>query len=186
MKMRYWGFSLLELNVAIVIAALMMFAVFQVIASGMRFQSQSRINARLAALAQKIIELKRLEVFEKGSANQPLPASPAARLTFPAPDDEFGYEVTYYNYESYSFPPDIKIWIFPLSWPDSDKKMYLIAMKVVVDGPVIPGGSRRADYRSIQVVTLMQYPVYQNSNPPTSNTMHCLPPPNPTVPIGMP
>ncbi|MGV8125130.1 MAG: PilW family protein [Candidatus Xenobiia bacterium LiM19] len=186
MQMRYRGLSLIELNVAIVIAALVMFAAFQIIASGMRLQSQSRINARLAALAQKAIEQKRLEVFQTGSANQPLPVTPSGRQTFTAPDGEFGYEVTYYNYETYSFPPDIKIWFIPLSWPDPDKKMYLIAMKVVVDGPVVPGGGRRADYRKVEVVTLMHYPVYQNSSPPTSNTMHCLPPPSPLIPIGMP
>ncbi|MHC9544042.1 MAG: PilW family protein [Vulcanimicrobiota bacterium] len=186
MKMRYRGLSLIELNVAIVIAALVMFAAFQIIASGMRFQSQSRINARLAALAQKAIEMKRLEVFQTGSANQPLPASPSGRQTFTAPDGEFGYEVTYYNYESYSFPPDIKIWFIPLCWPDPDKTMYLIAMKVVVDGPVVPGAGRRADYRKVEVVTLMHYPVYKSSTAPTSNTMHCLPPPSPLIPIGMP
>lgn len=187
MNRRYAGLSLLELNVAIVVAALIMFAVFQLIASGMRLQSANVVNGRLAALAQKAIELKRLEVFEKGSANQPLPSSPSGRQAFTAPDDEYGYDVTYYTYEKpFAFPPDVKLVIIPISWPDPNKAMYMIAMKVVVDGPLASGGAKRAFYRSVQVVTLMQYPVYRSATPPSSNVMYPLPAPTPLIPIGMP
>jgi len=178
------GLSLIELNVAIVVAALMMFAVFQVIASGMRLQSKSRVNARLAALAQKQMELQRLDVFNAGKARQKLES--ISRKAFDAPDGEYGYEVTYYNYEQYSFPPDIKFWIIPLSWPDQDKTMYLIAMKVTVDGPVAPGGMARPDYRKVEVVTLMHYPVYQSNEAPASEDMHSPLAPNPPAPISMP
>jgi type II secretory pathway pseudopilin PulG len=180
------GLSLIELNVAIVVAALMMFAVFQVIASGMRLQSKSRVNAKLASLTQRTIEMQRLEVFKSGSSKQSLKTSNIARKAFDAPDDEFGYEVTYYNYEQYSFPPDIKFLFIPISWPDPDKTMYLIAMKVAVDGPVAPGGIARPDYRKVEVVTLMHYPIYQSNEAPASGDLHCLPPPNPLIPISMP
>ena len=183
------GFSLLELCVAIVVLTFVLFYMFQLIASGLRYQTQCRINAKLAMLAQKALEHERLEVFQYGSSNQPLPSAPPTRVRFPVPDNLFGYVVTYYTYEALEYPPDITIWILPLSSPDADKTMYIIAIKVDVDGPIDPGGGRQTGYRSIQVITLMHYPGYRSSSPPISNTMPAnlhTAPPNPDIPVGMP
>jgi hypothetical protein len=188
MRRKFRGLSLLELTISIVVAALVIFSLFQLITSGLRYQAQSRISAKLTWLTQSALEMTRMEAFSYARAGSPLPATPSARRTFPAPDSEFGYRVTYYDYKSFEYPPHITILLIPVSWPDPDKTMYLIAIHIIVDGPVGAGSVKQTGYKSVQVVSLMHYPVYKSASPPTSNVMPASlrPASNPDIPIPMP
>ncbi len=192
---RQQGLSLLELSIAIVIAALVLFSVFRLIVTGVRSQAQSRVSAKVTALAQKALEETRLVVYNLGSTGNLLPAATSTRKPFDPPDEAFGYTVAFYKYQSFSFPPDLdfKPPLLPtihISSPDPDKTMYMIAIQVTADGPLAPDGiTRRTGYKSLQVITLMHYPVYQSSIPPITTMMPPSlhpPPPVPAVPIGMP
>ena len=175
------GLSLLELCIAIVVAALVLFAVFEIITTGMRCQARSRTSLRLAALAQKALETTRLTiVYPNGAANTALPSSPMSRVRFTAPDEAYGYKITFYNFEKYDFPPDITIiYTVPVIFlpfvkdldPDPNQTTYLIAVKAEVDGPTQSDGVTPATgYREMEVVTLMHYDGYTNASPPASNT----------------
>jgi prepilin-type N-terminal cleavage/methylation domain-containing protein len=194
---RQRGLSLLELSIAIVIAALVLFSVFRLIVTGVRSQAQGRVSAKVTALAQKALEETRLVVYNLGRTGNLLPAAPTTRKPFDPPDEAFGYTVAFYKYKSFSFPPDLDfdsplplVPTIHISSPDPDKTMYMIAIQVTADGPLAPDGiTRRTGYKSLQVITLMHYPVYQSSIPPTTTMMppSLHPPPHlPAVPIGMP
>jgi hypothetical protein len=186
-RARQRGLSMLELCIAIVIAAFVLFCVFELIATGMRSQAQSRISATLTSLAQKALEKTRLDVYDSGIAGSILTDSPANGIRFQSPNDMFFYRVTYYQYEQVDYPQLTILFLSSSSHPE--RAMYIVAVQIVVNGPLKPDGITKLNgYRSMQVLTLMQYPGYRSSTPPASNPM---PPgliavPAPAASIGMP
>jgi len=184
---RQRGLSLLELCIAVVIAALVLFFVFQLIATGIRSQAQSRVSATLTSLAQRALEETRLDVYHHGMAGGSLSDIPLPGTAFSPPYDMFRYLVTYYQYERMNYPQLHVLFLTSASHPE--KAMYLVAVRLVVNGPVKPDGvTTLTGYRSMQIVTLMHYPGYQSASPPTANTMPAAlkPVPVPACSIGMP
>jgi type II secretory pathway pseudopilin PulG len=180
MKRKQAGLSMLELVISILIVAMLLFSVFELITSGTRFQLHSKNAAKASALCQKILEEKRLFLIEYPGPAAPIPNEGWAY--FPAPDNEYRYSTDYYNYQRMYFP-------FPDGLgQDPDKTMYIVALKVTVEGP-LRNGTPLLGFRQISALSLVTASKYQGSTAIASSDMPSSihpPPPTPMLNIALP
>lgn len=183
MRKRSAGFNLLELVISILIITLMMFSVFQLLTSGMRYQTQSREATRLVALSQKEMEHARFMAFEKLEWPE-IPLHNQPFIACSPPDSDYRYCVNYYNFQVMRYPPES-----PAGADDPAKRRYVIAVNVIVEGPCDSGGAPRVGFRQLSLLSLIHAAGYEGAQPPASQdlpgTIHP-PPPTPMIPIFLP
>jgi prepilin-type N-terminal cleavage/methylation domain-containing protein len=187
MKQAQRGLSLIELVISIIIVAMLIFSVFQLITSGTRYQIHTKNAAKASALSQRILEDRRLFLINYSGPGAPIPDE--SWTSFPAPDDAFRYRVDYYNYQRMYFPYTTPHPPYAIGeGQDPDKTMYIVAVKVTVEGP-LRNGSPLVGYRSISAVSLVTASRYQGDTPIASADMPSSihpPPPTPMLNIALP
>lgn len=166
------GLSLIELVISTLIAAVLLFSVFQLLTSGANYQLRSRTATKISTLARKAVEKARITAMK---ATAPLADESAF---FVAPYDDFAYTIHYYTYRTVPLPS-------VSGSPDPVNNRYLVALEAVVEGPMESTGVGRPGYMKTTLLAIVANKAYI-SDTPIAPAYPGVPAPAPTDPIIMP